>query len=140
MIRWKPSMSVGIDEIDAQHQEIIRRASEFLVSLSDRSRQDTGILLSYLRLYCATHFGAEEDWMRQSAYPGLADHQNEHDAFARKLLALGVEHEKRHGPGLQPATVAAWLDEWLTAHVAGSDIALARHLRACGLPATKGQG
>jgi hemerythrin len=140
MIKWKPSMSVGIDEIDAQHQEIIRRAGQFLESLSDRSRQDTGILLSYLRIYCITHFGAEEDWMRQSRYPGRADHQKEHDAFIRELLKLSAEHEKRRGPGLQPAVVGAWIEGWLASHVAGSDIQLARHLRAHGLPARPGPG
>ena len=71
MITWKPSMAVGIDEIDEQHQEIIRRAGQFLESLADRSRQDTGILLAYLRTYCVTHFGAEEAWMRESGYPDM---------------------------------------------------------------------
>ena len=99
MIRWKPSMAVGIDEIDEQHQEIIRRAGQFLESLADRSRQDTGILLSYLRNYCVTHFGAEEAWMRESAYPGRADHQKAHDAFIKKLMALSAEHEKQARPG-----------------------------------------
>ncbi len=135
MISWKPSMAVGIDEIDEQHQEIIRRAGQFLESLADRSRQDTGILLSYLRNYCVTHFGAEEAWMRESAYPGRADHQKEHDAFIKKLMALSAEHEKKRGPGLKADQVAVVLEEWLTAHVAGSDIALAKHLRAHGLPA-----
>jgi hemerythrin len=137
MITWKPSMSVGIAEIDEQHQEIIRRAGEFLESLADRSRQDTGILLSYLRHYCVTHFGAEEAWMRDSGYPGQVDHQEAHDAFIKRLMALSAGHEKRGGRGLQPSEVGAWIGDWLTSHVAGSDIALARHLRAHGLPARR---
>jgi hemerythrin len=135
MVKWKASMSVGIDEIDEQHQEIIRRAGKFLESLADRSRQDTGILLSYLRNYCVTHFGAEEAWMRESSYPGRADHQKEHDGFIKELMRLSAEHEKPRGPGLKPAEVGQWIDEWLTSHVAGSDLELARHLRAHGLPA-----
>lgn len=137
MIKWKPSMSVGIDEIDAQHQEIIQRARKFVESLADRSRQDTGILLSYLRTYCVTHFGAEEDWMRESDYPGRADHQKAHDGFIKRLMALSAEHEKRRGPGLKPEQVADWLDDWLTSHVADADMELARHLRAHGLPARR---
>jgi hemerythrin len=140
MITWKPSMGVGIAEIDEQHQEIIRRAGQFLESLGDRTRQDTGILLSYLRNYCVTHFGAEEDWMRQSGYPGQAEHQKAHDGFIRELMALSAEHERKRGPGLQPARVGAWIEEWLISHVAGSDLALAAHLRAHGLPARQQQG
>jgi hemerythrin len=140
MITWKASMAVGIDEIDSQHQEIIRRAGQFLESLADRSRQDTGILLSYLRSYCVTHFGAEEEWMRLTSYQGRVDHQKEHDAFARALLKLSAEHEKRRGPGLQPAVVGAWIEDWLVSHVAGSDLQLAKHLRASGLPLRQDQG
>jgi hemerythrin len=128
-------MSVGIAEIDQQHQEIIERARKFLQSLSNRSRQDTGLLLSYLRTYCVVHFGAEEEWMRVSKYPGRRAHQKEHDGFARKLLALSAEHEKRRGAGLKAAEVSEWLDTWLTTHVASADIAMASHLKAHGLPA-----
>jgi len=135
MVKWKQSMAVGIDEIDEQHQEIIRRAGQFLESLADRSRQDTGILLSYLRNYCVTHFGAEESWMRQSRYPEMAEHQKAHDDFIKRLMKLSAEHEKPRGPGLKAAELGQWMDEWLTSHVAGLDIKLARHLRAHGLPA-----
>jgi hemerythrin len=130
-------MSVGIAEIDQQHQEIIERARKFLEGLSEQSRQDTGLLLSYLRTYCVVHFGAEEEWMRLSKYPGRRAHQKEHDAFAKKLLAFSAEHEKRRGAGLTAAEVSEWLDSWLTAHVASADIAMARHLKAHGLPATR---
>jgi hemerythrin len=139
MIKWKRSMAVGIDEIDEQHQEIIRRAGQFLESLADRSRQDTGILLSYLRNYCVTHFGAEESWMRESAYPEMAEHLKAHDDFIRKLMKLSAEHEKPRGPGLKAAELGQWMDEWLTSHVADSDLELARHLRASGLPARREQ-
>ncbi len=140
MVKWKPSMSVGINEIDEQHQEIIRRAGQFLASLSDRSRQDTGILLSYLRNYCVTHFGAEESWMRESSFPGLAEHQKAHDDFIKRLMALSAEHERPRGHGLRPAEVGLWINEWLETHVAGLDMELARHMRAHGLPARQQQG
>ena len=53
----------------------------------------------------------------------------------RKLMKLSAEHEKRGSPGLKPARGGrAWIDDWLTTHVAGSDMALARHLKAQGLP------
>ena len=139
MITWKASMSVGDAEIDEQHQEIIRRAGQFLESLADRSRQDTGILLSYLRNYCVTHFGAEEAWMRESSYPGRAEHQKAHDAFIKRLMSLSAEHVKRGGPGLPPEEVGQWIEEWLISHVAGEDMQLVRHLRAHGPPAHRAE-
>lgn len=137
MITWKPSMAVGIDEIDEQHQEIIRRAGQFLESLADRSRQDTGILLAYLRNYCVTHFGAEEAWMRAASYPGTTEHEKQHDGFIKDILALSDQHEKKSGKGIEPARVAGWLEKWLKNHVTNTDTDFARHLKATGIPAPR---
>ena len=73
--------------------------------------------------------------MRESSFPGLADHQKAHDVLIKRLMALSAEHEKPRGHGLQPAEVGQWINEWLETHVAGLDMELARHMRAHGLPA-----
>lgn len=130
MIEWTPTLAVGHDEIDAQHQELFRRANAFVEGLHDRTRQDVGILLSYLRLYVITHFGAEEDFMREASYPGYAQHKAEHDGFVKDLLALSTEHEKKKGPGLDAARVGAWIQRWLVAHVSARDTELAKYLLA----------
>jgi hemerythrin len=130
MIAWAPDLAVGIEEIDAQHQELFRRAERFIAGLAGSSRQDVGILLSYLRLYCVTHFGAEEVWMRDVSYPEYAKHKAEHDGFLEHLLQLSAEHERRGGPGLQPMRVGSWLAKWLQEHVSGTDRAFARYLVA----------
>ncbi len=130
MVQWTPALRVGIEEIDAQHQELFRRADRFLTALNNQSRQDVGILLSYLRLYVVTHFGAEEDFMRESSYPLYPQHKAQHDKFVRDLLALSSEHEARGSAGLQPMRIASWLQRWLEEHVSGSDMELARYLLA----------
>jgi hemerythrin len=121
MIKWTPDLAVGIDEIDAQHQELFRRAERFIGGLSEPTRQDVGILLSYLRLYCVTHFGAEESWMRQVGYVGYDEHKAQHDAFIEHILELSREHERRGSPGLEPMKVSGWLQRWLEDHVQGID-------------------
>ncbi len=126
MIKWTPDLAVGIDEIDAQHQELFRRAERFIDGLSEPSRQDVGILLSYLRLYCVTHFGAEESWMRQVSYPAYDKHKAEHDGFIEHILDLSREHERRGSPGLEPLKVGTWLKRWLEEHVSGTDRAFAK--------------
>ena len=130
MIQWTPALAVGIDEIDAQHQELFRRAGQFLASLEGSSRKDVGTLLSYLRLYAITHFGTEEERMREAEYPEYPAHKAEHDRFIRELLRMSDEHERRGGPGLQPLRVATFVTRWLEEHVSGTDTALARFLLA----------
>jgi hemerythrin len=133
-LAWRPEYSVGVEEIDAQHQELFRRAGLFIDSLQRQSRQEVGILLSFLRLYAVTHFGAEEAWMRHAKYPGAAEHQKQHDRFIKDILALSDQHEKPRGPGIEAARVSGWLAKWLKHHVMEVDIDLARHLRATGTP------
>ncbi|BDG03900.1 bacteriohemerythrin [Anaeromyxobacter oryzae] len=130
MIAWTPALAVGIEEIDAQHQELFRRADRFVASLDASSRQDVGIVLSYLRLYCVTHFGAEEAWMREAGYPDYEAHKAEHDGFVEELLEMSAEHERRKGPGLQPMRVGGFIRSWLENHVSGTDRKLARFLLA----------
>lgn len=130
MIAWKQSLSVGIEEIDAQHRELFRRADRFLESIGKASRQDVGILLSYLRLYAVAHFGAEEAWMREVNYPGYEAHKLEHDGFVKDILRFSEEHEKRGGPGLEPMRVATTVTTWLEKHVSQTDTELARFLVA----------
>lgn len=136
-LAWRPEYSVGIEEIDAQHQELFRRAGLFIESLHRQSRQEIGILLSFLRLYAVTHFGAEEAWMREAGYPGTVEHEKQHDRFIKDILALSDQHEKKSGPGIEPDRVSGWLEKWLKHHVTETDTDLARHLRASGVPAPK---
>jgi len=126
MIKWTPDLALGIEEIDAQHQELFRRADRFVSGLKGSTRQDVGILLSYLRLYCVTHFGAEESWMRKVSYPGYEQHKAEHDRFIEHILELSREHERRGSPGLEAERVASWLEHWLEEHLSGTDRAFAR--------------
>jgi hemerythrin len=93
-----------------------------------------GILLSFLRLYAVTHFGAEEAWMRRSGYPGMAEHTGAHDQFIKDILALTEQHEKPKGRGIAAGRAARWLERWLKQHVTVVDLALARHLRDTGTP------
>jgi hemerythrin len=136
MIAWKPSLAVGVAEIDSQHQELFRRAGLFIQGLESQSRQDVGILLSFLRLYVVAHFGAEEACMRDTGYPAASHHQKQHDGFVKDLLLLSEQNEKARGPGIQPARVASWLEKWLINHVTEIDTDLARWLRQRGVPAS----
>jgi len=130
MFTWTPALAIGIDEIDAQHQELFRRADRFVSALKSTDRQEIGILLSYLRMYCITHFGAEEAWMREASYPGYPEHKAQHDRFVKDILALSDEHEKRRGPGLEAMRVGTWISSWLKDHVKETDVAFARFLRS----------
>lgn len=128
MIEWSPDLSVGIEEIDAQHRELFRRAARFAEGLEGRTRDEVDGLLGYLRHYASVHFAAEEEWMRLTGYPASRLHRAEHERFLRELLSLSGEHARR-GTGLRSQAVADWLRRWLTAHLGTHDAALSDFLR-----------
>ena len=133
-IRWTKALSVGIASIDEQHKELFRRAKAFLDGIEGRSRQDIGILLSYLRAYAVTHFGEEEEAMRTSGFPGYDRHKAQHDRFLKDLLALSREPDRRGGKGVAAGDLGTFLRKWLHEHVSVTDAEMARYLVSRGMP------
>jgi hemerythrin len=127
-IRWTKALSVGIASIDEQHKELFRRAKAFLEGVEGRSRQDVGILLSYLRTYAVTHFGEEEEAMRASDFPGYERHKAQHDRFLKDLMILSREQDKRGGKGVPAADLGTLLRKWMHQHVTVTDAEMARYL------------
>jgi hemerythrin len=129
-IRWTKDLSIGIQDIDAQHRELIRRVKAFRNGLEKRSRQDVGILLSYLRIYAVAHFSEEEMAMRGTRYPGYKHHKQQHDKFMKDLLELSRKQEKPRGKGVAAKDLAGWLEGWLVEHVRAVDSEMARFFLA----------
>jgi len=127
MLTWTPALAVGVAEIDAQHQELFRRADAFLEGLGNCSADRVARLLSFLAEYAARHFGAEEAWMGEAGYPDLGAHCAEHRRFLSDLERLSA----REGvAGAAPLEVASWLVRWLHDHVTRADGAAARFVLA----------
>lgn len=132
-MRWTNELSVGIPSIDEQHQELFRRARAFLDGIEGRSRQDVGILLSYLRTYAVSHFGEEEELMRVSEFPGYERHKAQHDRLVKDLVILSKEQDRRGGKGVAAKALGTFLRKWLHDHVSVTDAEMARYLVARGI-------
>jgi hemerythrin len=128
-LEWTPALSVGNEEIDAQHQELFRRAGKLLAGLRRGEAAEIGELIDYLHRYAVTHFGAEEAMMREARYMGYARHKAEHDRFIGDLLALASERDRQGGGAFMALRMDHWLRAWLREHVSGTDAELARFLQ-----------
>ncbi len=106
MLKWTSALSVGIEEIDVQHQELFRRAERLLAGLHQGEPEEIGGLIDFLHEYAVVHFGAEEAAMRAASFPGYVRHKAEHDRFIGDLLDLGDHEGARlpdgHGDGPVP--------------------------------------
>jgi hemerythrin len=128
-LQWTQALAVGVDEIDAQHQELFRRAGRLLEGLHRGEPEEIGSLIDFLHEYAVSHFGAEEAFMRKERFPGYVRHKAEHDRFIADLLALGSEHDRQGAGAFMSLKVNHWLVQWLKEHVSGTDAELGRFLQ-----------
>ena len=127
-LEWTQALSVGVEEIDAQHRELFDRAARLLEGIRGGEPEELGALLDFLYRYAVEHFGAEEEHMRRTGFPGYARHKAEHDRFISDLLALAREHERKGAGAFMALKVNHWLTEWLRSHVSGTDAELGKFL------------
>jgi hemerythrin len=129
-LQWTPALAVGVPELDAQHQELFRRAERLVTALRAGDRSEVLPLLVYLQEYVNLHFDAEERLMKKAGYPGADGHAAAHRAFREDFAAM-VEDFKRSGPtALVALTIHNWLSDWLRKHIGGVDTELARFMGA----------
>jgi hemerythrin len=127
-IEWTKALSTGVEEIDAQHRELFKRAGRLVAGLGAGEKEDVGALLGYLHQYAVSHFGAEEAQMRGARFPGYVRHKAEHDRFIEDLLDLTGEYEKKGKRALVALKASGWLSAWLREHVSGTDAELGKFL------------
>ena len=127
-IHWTRALAVGHADIDAQHQELFRRLGSLLDAMIRGDATEIARLFDFLGSYVVEHFGAEEELMRGSAFPGYAVHKAAHDRFVRDYEELRKMLEAHGATAAVTIRTKTWIVDWLKAHIAGTDQLLARHL------------
>lgn len=134
-IEWSPDIEVGVEEIDAQHREILLAAAEI-----SRAYEHSGTLPSlqttvdFLIGHVTSHFACEERLMRESGYPGYEAHRVEHRALLKDLVKFGVAHDEGDSGRKTAEAVVQLLVVWVHRHIFECDRELATFLRARAAP------
>jgi hemerythrin-like metal-binding protein len=72
---WEPSLAVGHEVIDAQHQELFKRVNTLLEACkAGRGKEEILGVMEFLEAYIGEHFRAEEQEMQ--AFQPLAETGN----------------------------------------------------------------
>lgn len=128
VIQWSPSLAVGVPMIDAQHQELFRRAERLILALREGDRSEVSPLVAYLQDYAAIHFSDEERLMADIKYPELDEHRAAHEAFRKDFAELVRDYERKGPTPLMSLTLHNWLSDWLRRHVSTVDLRVANFL------------
>lgn len=119
-VEWSDVLSVGIEEIDAQHKVLVGMINEMHEAIHERRGSDAvhGVLTK-LGDYTRIHFAVEESLMRILGYPGYDEHKELHEELIANLQDL--QHKVDTGKTAIGFELMHFLKIWLTKHIMESD-------------------
>ncbi len=126
-VLWSEFLSVGIPEMDEQHRGLfamIGDLDDLLATFESKPEDATAVekfqeVFEGLIHYTQSHFEEEEALMRESGFPHVEEHCQEHAAFLAK-----IQKENAHfGTAPREATLELhhYLCHWLAHHIAQED-------------------
>jgi hemerythrin len=129
-LTWTPDLSVGIEMIDKQHQELFKRVNDLLAASGQgKGKDEIGNVVKFLESYVVFHFGAEERYMAQQAYPALAAQKQEHAKFLKDFAALKGEWQAQGASASVVMRMHTWLGDWLRNHIGKVDKAVGAYMK-----------
>jgi hemerythrin len=131
-VEWTDEFSVGIDEIDHDHQRLLELLNDLYDALeADAGREIVGNVLEGLVFYVSYHFAHEEGLFLRTNYPGYKGHRRQHQALRVTIKEIQEGFQLGETDGL-PQQVLEFLKNWLYEHILRSDRAFSAYLSANG--------
>lgn len=128
-IKWDESLSIGIKEIDDDHQELLDYFNRlFAACFAAAGPLIITETLVKLVDYTKSHFQREELLMGKEGYPGFVSHKARHDDFLRTTLKFQERAQSEDGHVISNETLE-FLQSWIVNHIMESDKAFANYIK-----------
>lgn len=119
---WTPDLTVGVQMIDEQHKELIRRMNAFFDAMKSVDKQQRVLdMLDFLEQYVVSHFSDEEKLQLSSGYPHYREHKKLHTDFIADIKQIRSDIEKSGFTVATGSLVGSTLVSWLTLHIKKTD-------------------
>ncbi|HRP95350.1 MAG TPA: hemerythrin domain-containing protein [Rhodocyclaceae bacterium] len=123
---WDRHYHTGIDEIDAQHRELVRILKGVIEAADGGGPAElarVGELLETLEHHAAGHFAEEEALMARHGCDArhIVAHTRQHELFVRHIRTARTEYLTAGGPADVLELLANFITGWLVFHVLGAD-------------------
>jgi hemerythrin-like metal-binding protein len=126
LLEWSGELSVDQSTMDDTHREFVELLNRVGAATDDELLASLDAFVTHTE----EHFGQEERWMREIAFPPLGCHQGEH----ANVLEVTREVRKRVADGQVQlaATLAEAMAEWFVQHAGSMDSVLAMYMKQIG--------
>jgi hemerythrin len=130
MIEWSEALAIGIEEIDSEHKEAIKRICKLLAALDDESKKkELREIFIFLEEYIYKHFHDEEKYMEGFYFPNLAEHKKIHDAFRRDFMEFKQDLDTIDTDMKLVGEFKRVLNNWMSTHIMKMDMQIACYVR-----------
>jgi hemerythrin len=122
---WSDELSVGVDMMDKQHQNLIDKIN---ILIEDINNDSPDILKDFSALggFVVEHFNDEEKYMESIEFPNLEIHKNIHKQLLEKVGEFGQMIESGN---LDKGQLVNFLKMWLKSHIMGIDMKYGEHAK-----------
>lgn len=128
-VQWRDSMSVGVEQIDNQHKELLSRFDSLLSACeAGRGVAELKSLQTFLGVYVFTHFNDEERLQQLYKYPAYEAHKADHVYFVEQVMKLMAETEEEGISTRHVIKTNNLLLNWLLNHISIVDSQLGAFL------------
>jgi len=135
LLEWVDALSVGIEEIDNQHKELVRLLNQLHTAIWEKHGSAASMeILDKLVEYTRVHFTVEESLMRILGYPDYEHHRQEHEKLISQVIEL--QRKLKSGEANISFELLHFLKNWLTHHILGTDKAYAPYFLSKGAKST----
>ena len=132
-IKWDDSLSVGIELIDEQHKELIKKIKDLSEAVAAaRGLEKVLQTLEFMIDYTEFHFSTEEKYMYNLDFPGRDAHKKMHEEFKSTLNEMVSEFEEEGATAQLSEWVNNYLINWLVNHIKSVDTKLSHFLQEKG--------
>jgi hemerythrin-like metal-binding protein len=131
-LKWQDEYSVGVKEIDDQHQHLLSIINTLIIDQQEKYDVNklSEVVASMIH-HSYVHFATEERYLVQADFPDFKQHVLEHISFIMKTLELSLN--VKDGAPDSRQELLKYIKSWYSSHVLGLDRQYIPYLAAKGI-------
>jgi hemerythrin len=127
LIEWKDEFSVGVPDVDHEHQALIALINDLHDAMSSGDSKYTVMdFLGEIYAHVSAHFALEEKIMRERKYDQYAEHKADHEDLLDELRDIMDDYEEN--AWFSDEAFSEAVSKWFTEHFRNRDARLHKHL------------
>ena len=130
-IAWNDSYSIGCEDVDLQHKQLIAHLNSAVTACADGQNTDhVRSTVAFLVNYTVKHFADEEAIQKKCGFPGYEAHKKLHDDLTATVGEVVKKFETDGSTTDLSNTLNTVLIKWVINHIHNEDKKIGEFIRS----------